>query len=94
MVKSYTELHVADFEQWRNAYEAFLPQRIAAGEKLYSAGILNNEAQKVFIINGWESIEAFEAYSQSPAVKAHYADAGVIDVLQAKLQLEVENSIH
>ena len=94
MVKSILYCTVASFDPWKEAYDALIEERKAAGERLYSVGILFNQPEQVFIINGWNSVEQVEAFVSNQTILSAFTAAGMQGDLRYHILLEVENGIH
>lgn len=94
MVKSIIYCTVAAFDPWKEAYDALIEERKAAGERLFSVGILCNQPEQVFIINGWNSVEQIEAFVHNPTILTAFKVAGMQGDLSYHILLEVENGLH
>jgi quinol monooxygenase YgiN len=68
---------VPDFEQWKQKYYDAEEQRQSAGctgSQVYSGDLNSND---VILVQNWESIEKFEAFSNSPRLLEIQEKSGV-----------------
>ena len=68
---------VADYDTWRQVYDALLPKREAAG--MLSARVLQapDDPNTIILIQEFETLEGAQALFSSPDLKAAMQSAGV-----------------
>ena len=90
MIKTLMYHKVEDFAKWKEAFDGFAEFRRTSGEKSYSVGTLLNEPNTAYVINEWESIEAFNAFVNSPELGEGMKSAGVTEAPNSLLFNEVD----
>lgn len=79
MIKTLMYHKVQDFTKWKEAFDSFASIRKAAGERSYWVGTIFNEPNTAYVVNEWDSIEAYQAFMENPALAEAMKSAGVIE---------------
>ena len=82
---------VEDFDTWKIAFDSFQPVRKKAGEINYSVGTIHGQRNTAYVINGWKTIEEFEAFVGSPELAEAMKSAGVLELPHTLILEEIEN---
>lgn len=69
---------VEDFGTWKAAFDGFSNFRKTAGERSFSVGNLHDQPNTVFVVNEWDSLDAFHAFVGSTELANAMKSAGVI----------------
>lgn len=91
MIKTLMYHKVADFDKWKEAFDSFKPFREKAGELNYSVGSIHGQPNTAYVINGWKTIEAFEAFVGSPDLADAMKGAGVLELPHTLIMSEMES---
>ena len=68
---------VEDYDKWKNAFDAFIDNRKAGGEKSYHIYRTINNQNNVVVIFEWDNAENAITFLQSDQLKAAMQQAGV-----------------
>jgi quinol monooxygenase YgiN len=68
---------VADFAKWKQAFDAFLNHRMAAGETGFRVFQSIDDPRDVTVFSDWESTENARRFMQSEDVRKTMQSAGV-----------------
>jgi quinol monooxygenase YgiN len=93
MVKVLIHHKVADFANWKNAFDGFLDTRKEHGEVNYSVGTLHGQPDVAYVINDWTSKEAFDAFMSNPAMAEAMQAAGVLEAPSVIVLEEHSNGV-
>lgn len=78
MIKVMVYHKVADFAEWRWAFENGKAMRQAAGELHSETGRLHDDPTTAYFIGEWNSLESFQSYLADPEVGKSMKEAGVL----------------
>ena len=79
MIKTLMYHKVEDFATWKKAFDSFFEIRKSAGELSFSVGTMHNEPNIAYVVNEWDSIEAYQAFMGNPALADAMKSAGVLE---------------
>ena len=68
---------VQDYDKWKDAFDAFIDNRKAGGEKTYHIYRTLNNLNNVVVVFEWDSAENAITFLQSDELKAAMQQAGV-----------------
>ena len=68
---------VEDYDKWKDAFDAFIDNRKAGGEKSYHIYRTLNNLNNVVVLFEWDSAENAITFLQSDELKAAMQQAGV-----------------
>ena len=71
---------VEDFGKWKKMFDSFQDARKAAGELNFSVGNVHGKPNTAYVMNGWKTIEEFEAFVASVELADAMKNAGVLEV--------------
>jgi quinol monooxygenase YgiN len=91
MIKTLMYHKVEDFDKWKIAFDKFKPIRKKAGEINYSVGTIHGQPNTAYVINGWKTIEAFEAFVGSTELADAMKSAGVLELPHTLIMEEMES---
>ena len=70
---------VADYNNWKETFDAFAETRHAGGEKSFQILHSNNEPNNLFLMFEWDTLENAQRFLSSEEVKNAMKQAGVIE---------------
>jgi quinol monooxygenase YgiN len=79
MIKTLMYHKVENFAKWKEAFDSFASIRKAAGERSYFVGTMHNEPNTAYVVNEWDSMEAYQAFMENPALAEAMKSAGVAE---------------
>lgn len=79
MIKTLMYHKVEDFKKWKTAFDNFSEIRKSAGEKSFSIGNVQNEPNTAYVINTWDSMEAYQTFMDNPGLASAMKEAGVME---------------
>lgn len=79
MIKTLMYHKVKDFATWKKAFDSFSEIRKSAGERSFSVGTTNNEPNTAYVVNEWDSMEAYQAFMSNSALADAMKSAGVLE---------------
>jgi heme-degrading monooxygenase HmoA len=68
---------VADYEQWKSVFDAFIETRRAGGEKSYQILCVDGDPNNLVLLFEWESLEKAHAFIESAALRDAMKKGGV-----------------
>ena len=92
MIKTLMYHKVEDFDTWKRAFDSFQSVRKNAGEINYSVGTIQGQPNTAYVMNGWKTVEAFEAFVGSPELADAMKNAGVLELPHTLILEEIENN--
>lgn len=66
LVKTMMHHKIADYTQWRAAFDGFLRIRRDSGELSYEVGTVNNDPTNIYVINEWDSAATYQKFLNNP----------------------------
>ena len=79
---------VADYDQWKAAYDNFTP--VSRGAKFSRVNRSVDDPNLITVVSGFESLDALNAFVSSPDLKAKMQEAGVSGEPRIEIYEEVE----
>ncbi len=79
LIKTVMYHKVADYTQWRAAFDGFLRIRRDSGELSYEVGTVNNDPTNIYVINEWDSAATYQKFLESPDLQNAMKSAGVTE---------------
>lgn len=79
MIKTLMYHKVEDFATWKKAFDSFSEIRKSAGERSFSVGTINNEPNTAYVVNEWDSMEAYQSFMSNPTLADAMKSAGVLE---------------
>ena len=70
---------VKDFVTWKKAFDDFSEIRKSAGERSFWVGTIHNEPNTAYVVNEWDSLEAYHTFMENPALADAMKSAGVLE---------------
>ncbi len=90
MIKTLMYHKVEDFEKWKAAFDDFSEMRKSSGEQNYSVGTVHEKPNTAYVINEWQSMDAYQAFMGSPDLGDAMKAAGVLEQPHSMILNEVE----
>jgi heme-degrading monooxygenase HmoA len=69
---------VQNFDAWKQHFDAGQAHRAAAGIKGHHVGRVAGSPETAVVITQWDTVEAFQKFSQDPTLRETMAAGGVI----------------
>ena len=79
MASVFVRHKVNDYLDWKNAFDSFITQRKAGGEKTFKLGNLHGEPNNLCIYFEWDTVENAKKFLESEELVNTMKEAGVIE---------------
>ena len=70
---------VADYDEWKAAFDSFIEMRRAGGEKSYQILSVAGEPNNLVLLFEWESLAKAHAFLESPELRDAMEKTGVVE---------------
>jgi quinol monooxygenase YgiN len=81
---------VEDYSKFKKNFDEHKPMRRAAGERSYRLFHTEGDPNNLVFLFDWDTVERFQEYAQSKALREAQKDAGLIDQPEILVLKQIE----